>query len=70
MGSVFLFFTLSFFGLVLMVILEVMQSMLPAPVRKFHFKLKKFLLWNFIIRLYLEAAIELTISTILNLRFG
>ena len=70
MGSVFVLLTLIFIGLCLMVLIAFLWGMLPIFVRRFYVKLKDFLLWNVIIRLYMEAAIELIICTVLNLRFG
>jgi len=70
MGSVFVLFTLIFFSLVLMMLSKFMWGMLPQYLRKAYFSLKDFLLWNVIIRLYMEAAIELIICTVLNVRYG
>ena len=57
-------------GLFLLVLGNFMYSILPACLKKPHARLSKILLWNFCIRLLLEAAIETIISTILNLKFG
>ena len=40
------------------------------PLKKVVNWLKKVLLWNFCIRIFMEAAIEISICTVLNLRFG
>jgi hypothetical protein len=70
MGSVFLAFFVTTIGIFLIVLGSFMQSFLPAALKKAWNWLKKVLLWNFCIRLIMEASIESIICTNLSLNFG
>ena len=70
MGSVFLAFWLTTIALLFIVLGTFMQSFLPPLLKKALTWLKKVLIWNFCIRLIMEASIESIICTNLNLRFG
>ena len=69
MGSVFVIFTITLVGLLMIIVLYPL-TINNHVIRKHHNKLKSFLMWNFCIRLVLEAGIEIIISSILNLQIG
>lgn len=69
MGSVFVIFTFTLLGLIMIIILYPL-TINSFFIRKQHHKLKDFLMWNFCIRLVLEAGIEIIISSLLNIRFA
>lgn len=68
MGSVYIFMLGTVFGLILIVILQPIKGCHPR-LEKIQNWLKTFFLWNWVIRLILEAALELSFVVILQYDF-
>jgi len=68
LGSLFVIIVVCFIAVFLIVLL--------MPITRFkcidwvYTKLKKYFLWNFMLRLLLEAGLELAFCCVLNLRYG
>jgi len=69
LGSVFVIFVISFVILVIILLFWVFSKCCGCSERAF-IKLKTKFLWNYYIRLVLEASLELSFCCIMNIKYG
>lgn len=68
MGSIYIFMLVTVVGFILMPFTTLLRRLHPR-IAKFDHQLKAFFLWNWCIRLILEAALELSFTCMLNWYF-
>jgi hypothetical protein len=68
MGSIYIFMLLTIIGLILIVLLSVISKSVKIAQKAQSF-LINFLCWNWVIRLIIQACLELSFAVILNKPF-